>query len=40
VLAQEAGAMVTDIDGRPWALNSDSLVASATAELHADLLAL
>ena len=40
LLAYEAGATVTDIDGRPWTLGSDSLLAAATAELHADLLAL
>jgi myo-inositol-1(or 4)-monophosphatase len=40
VLALEAGAVVTDIDGRPWTLDADSIVASATARLHADLLAL
>lgn len=40
VLAQEAGAVVTDIDGRPWTIEADSLVASATPALHAELLAL
>jgi myo-inositol-1(or 4)-monophosphatase len=40
VLVQEAGAVVSDIDGRPWTLESDSIAASATPELHADLLAL
>jgi myo-inositol-1(or 4)-monophosphatase len=40
VLAEEAGAVVTDIDGQRWTIESDSLVASATPELHAELLAL
>jgi myo-inositol-1(or 4)-monophosphatase len=40
LLAAEAGAVVSDIDGRPWTIESDSLVAAATPELHADLLAL
>jgi hypothetical protein len=29
---------VSDIEGRPWTVHSDSLVASATADLHRDLL--
>ncbi|HEV2892045.1 MAG TPA: inositol monophosphatase [Frankiaceae bacterium] len=40
LLAAEAGATVTDLDGRPWTLDADSLVASADPALHADLLAL
>jgi myo-inositol-1(or 4)-monophosphatase len=40
LLASEAGATVTDIDGRPWTLESDSLLAAADEALHADLLAL
>jgi myo-inositol-1(or 4)-monophosphatase len=40
VLAQEAGATVTDIDGRLWTVESDSIVASATPALHRELLAL
>jgi myo-inositol-1(or 4)-monophosphatase len=40
VLAEEAGATVTDVDGRPWTVDSDSIVAAATPELHAELLAL
>jgi hypothetical protein len=31
---------VTDIDGRPWTVDSDSLVAGATASLHRELLEL
>jgi myo-inositol-1(or 4)-monophosphatase len=38
LLATEAGATVTDLDGRPWTLDSDSIVAAATPELHRDLL--
>jgi len=38
LLATEAGAIVSDIEGRPWTVHSDSLVASATADLHRDLL--
>lgn len=37
-LAEEAGALVTDHDGRPWDLTMSALVAAATPELHADLL--
>lgn len=40
LLASEAGATVTDIDGRPWTLESDSLLAAADESLHAELLAL
>lgn len=40
LLAREAGATVTDIDGRPWTLESDSLLAAADEDLHAELLAL
>lgn len=40
LLAAEAGAVVSDIDGRPWTIHSDSIVASATPDLHDDLLAL
>jgi myo-inositol-1(or 4)-monophosphatase len=40
LLAAEAGAVVSDIDGRPWTIRSDSIVASATPALHDDLLAL
>ena len=40
LLATEAGATVSDLDGEPWTINCDSLVASADAELHGELLAL
>jgi len=38
LLAAEAGAVVSDVDGRPWTLASDSLLAAATSSLHDDLL--
>jgi hypothetical protein len=38
--AAEAGATVTDVDGHPWTLESDSLLIAADAALHAKLLAL
>jgi myo-inositol-1(or 4)-monophosphatase len=40
LLAAEAGAVVTDVDGKPWTLRSDSIVASAMPALHDDLLGL
>jgi myo-inositol-1(or 4)-monophosphatase len=40
LLAAEAGAVVSDVDGRPWTIHSDSIVASATPALHDNLLAL
>jgi len=40
LLAAEAGAVLTDVDGEPWTLDSDSLVASADPALHADLVGL
>jgi myo-inositol-1(or 4)-monophosphatase len=40
LLAAEAGAVVSDVDGRPWTIRSNSIVAAATPALHADLLAL
>lgn len=40
LLAAEAGALVTDEQGRPWTLDSTSLVAAATTTLHDELLAL
>ena len=40
LLCAEAGAVVTDLRGVAWTLDSDSLVAAATPELHRDLLAL
>ena len=40
LLAREAGAVVTDVEGGRWTLDSDSLLIAATGALHADLLAL
>jgi myo-inositol-1(or 4)-monophosphatase len=40
LLAAEAGAVVSDIEGQPWTIESDSIVASATEALHDDLLAI
>jgi myo-inositol-1(or 4)-monophosphatase len=40
LLATEAGALVSDLDGRPWTIGSDSLVAAADSSLHSQLLAL
>lgn len=38
LLATEAGATLSDLDGRPWTLRSDSLLVGANDTLHADLL--
>jgi myo-inositol-1(or 4)-monophosphatase len=38
LLVLEAGGAVSDIDGRPWTLGADSIVASADRELHGELL--
>ena len=38
LLAGEAGAVVTDIDGAPWTLRSDGFAIAASAALHRDLL--
>jgi len=40
LLVTEAGGTVSDIDGRPWTIRSDSLVASANPGLHEELLGL
>jgi myo-inositol-1(or 4)-monophosphatase len=40
LLSTEAGAAVSDVDGAPWTLDSDSLLLAADDGLHADLLAL
>ena len=40
LLVTEAGGILSDIDGRPWTLRSDSLVGSANPGLHEELLAL
>jgi myo-inositol-1(or 4)-monophosphatase len=39
-VAAEAGAVVTDLDGAPYGIESSSLLAAADAALHAELLAL
>ena len=38
LLAIEAGASLSDIDGRPWTLDSDSIVASASPDLQEQVL--
>jgi myo-inositol-1(or 4)-monophosphatase len=38
LLAAEAGAIVTDLDGRPWAIHSDSMLAAGDDDLHTELL--
>jgi myo-inositol-1(or 4)-monophosphatase len=40
LLITEAGGVVSDVDGRPWTLDSDSLVGSAHGRLHAELIGL
>jgi myo-inositol-1(or 4)-monophosphatase len=40
LLAAEAGAIVSEIGGQPWTIHSDSILASATPDLHAALLEL
>ena len=40
LLISEAGGTVSDIDGRPWTIDSDSLVGSANRHLHEELLRL
>lgn len=40
LLATEAGAIVSDLEGEPWTIDSDSLLASADRPLHEELLAL
>lgn len=39
LLAEEAGAVATDEQGRPWSMESKAYVAAATPALHAELLA-
>ncbi len=36
----EAGAVVSDVDGEPWTLGSDTLVAAASPDTHRELLTL
>jgi myo-inositol-1(or 4)-monophosphatase len=38
LLVSEAGGTVSDIDGQPWTIRSDSIVGSATRHLHEELL--
>jgi myo-inositol-1(or 4)-monophosphatase len=38
LLVTEAGGVLPDIDGRPWTIQSDSIVASADSRLHRELL--
>jgi myo-inositol-1(or 4)-monophosphatase len=40
LLVTEAGGMLSDIDGQPWTIQSDSIVASADPRLHRELLEL
>jgi len=40
LIATEAGAAVSDLDGRPWTIQSDSIIAAAGPDLHRDLLGL
>jgi myo-inositol-1(or 4)-monophosphatase len=40
LLVTEAGAILTDIDGRPWTIRSDSAIVSASSDLHRVLLEL
>jgi len=40
LLASEAGALVTDLEGHPWSVAGTGFVAAAAPSLHADLLGL
>src|SRR5438552_4368669 len=40
LLVTEAGGTLSDIDGRAWTIHSDSVVASATPDLHQEMLGL
>lgn len=40
LLASEAGAAVSDLDGNPWTIGSDSIIAAADADLAGELAAL
>jgi myo-inositol-1(or 4)-monophosphatase len=40
LLVTEAGAVLSDVDGRPWTINSSTMLASANRALHDDLLEL
>ena len=39
LLATEAGATLSDVDGTPWTIQSDSILVAAGPDLHRDLLA-
>jgi myo-inositol-1(or 4)-monophosphatase len=38
LLVTEAGGVLSDVDGRPWTIRSDSIIASADPSLHRELL--
>jgi myo-inositol-1(or 4)-monophosphatase len=40
LLVTEAGGTLSEIDGRPWTIRSDSFVGSANPDLHEELLGL
>jgi myo-inositol-1(or 4)-monophosphatase len=40
LLAAAAGAIVSDVEGRPWTLGSGSLVASGSQQVHDEILGL
>jgi myo-inositol-1(or 4)-monophosphatase len=40
LLVTEAGGVISDIDGTPWTLRSDSIIASADPGLHQELIGL
>jgi myo-inositol-1(or 4)-monophosphatase len=40
LLVTEAGGYVTDVDGHPWTLESDTLLAAANLDLYSDVLAI
>jgi myo-inositol-1(or 4)-monophosphatase len=40
LLVSEAGGILSDIEGRPWTIRSDSIIVSANPDLHQELLEL
>jgi len=40
LLAAEAGAAISDLEGGPWTLRSDSIVAACDEQVHGEMLAL
>jgi fructose-1,6-bisphosphatase/inositol monophosphatase family enzyme len=38
LLVSEAGGTLSDIEGRPWTIRSDSVIVSANPDLHQELL--